>query len=464
MSKGKKSAVVYMIASYIHYAISFLVTPVFSRILSTEDFGLITTYNSWVEMIMPIATLSLYSGFFSVGMVDYEDQRDRFESSVMGLSIVFSIGTGLLFSMIALFFPKLVGLPISLLVLMDLYFIMYPATRLWQARERFEYRYKALFFVMIAISVLTPTLGLLFVCLNKTDLAIYRLYGTNLVSIFISTYFLILIFKKGKVFYNKEIWKSALLFCLPLIPHYLAMHVLSASDKVMINNIVGSHEAGIYGMAYTAGTVVTAAWTAINGSLSPYVLTKLKRNDYSDIGKTGTLCIVLFSSVCLLVCIVAPEVITILGGEKYKESISLLPPIIAAVLFMEMYNLFSLIEFYYKKTKMIMVATVVAALLNVVLNYYCIQAFGYKAAAYTTLICYVFYCIFHYYNMRKIEKNRIYNPKLLLSFSILYVAACFGCLALYGLPIIRYSALALTATIIVVFHKKIYSFIQRMKV
>ena len=462
MSPAKKSAIVYMIGSYIQYAISFLVTPFFARLLTTGEFGLVATYNSWVEMIGPIATLSLYAGFFNVGMVDYEKEREPFMSSMLGLSFVSTTIVMSIFAVVNLFFPTIIGLPTSLVALLTVYFFVFPATRYWMARERFEYRYKKLFVVTMLIAFIAPAGGLVCVLLSRGNLGVAKLYGTNFIHIALGLLFIVVLLSKSKQLFNRSRWKVALCFSIPLIPHYLAMHVLAASDRVMINSIDGSEKAGLYGMAYTAATVVTAAWTAINGSLTPYAYEKIKKRDFKPMAHVATLCIVGFSVVCLLVCMIAPEAIMILGGEKYAESVKLLPPLLAAVVFMEMYNLFSLIEFYNKKTKLIMMATVVAASLNVGLNFVCIRAFGYQAAAYTTLVCYMLYCLFHYINMRSIEKEKIYNAKVLIVFSILYVALCFACLPIYDCPIVRYGLLLMAMILLLINKNKIIAFYRQM--
>lgn len=462
MSPAKKSAIVYMIGSYIQYTISFLVTPIFSRLLTTGEFGLVTTYNSWSEMIGPIATLSLYAGFFNVGMVDYENDRDSFTTSMLGLSFVSATIAMSLFAVANIVFPNIIGLPVSLIVLMAVYYYVFPATRYWMARERFEYRYKKLFVVTMTIAFLAPAGGLACVFLSKGNLGVARLYGTNFIHVILGILFIYVLLSRSKQLYNKDRWKVALSFSIPLIPHYLAMHILSASDRVMINSLTGGDNAGIYGMAYTAATVVTAAWTAINGSLTPYAYGKIKERDFKPLARTAMICIIGFSGICLLVCIIAPEVIMILGGHKYTESIKLLPPLLAAVVFMEMYNLFSLIEFYHKKTKLVMIATVAAAAINVGLNYVCIKSFGYRAAAYTTLACYILYCLFHYINMRHIEKERIYNPKILIAFSIVYVALCFACLLVYDYPLVRYGILIATLIIVAIKRKWFIDFYKNL--
>ena len=89
-----------------------------------------------------------------------------------------------------------------------------------------------------------------------------------------------------------------------------------------------------------------------------------------------------------------------------------------------------------------MVATVVAAVTNLVLNYVFILYFGYIAAGYTTLISNLVLTFMHYRNTRVIEKERIYDPKFSLLSVIFVVAGCLACNLLYGLAVIRYLLIA----------------------
>lgn len=80
----------------------------------------------------------------------------------------------------------------------------------------------------------------------------------------------------------------------------------------------------------------------------------------------------------------------------YHTAIWTIPPVAMSVYFMFCYDLFAKFAFYYEKTKLIMCASVIGAVLNIVLNYIFINAFGYVAAGYTTLVCYVIYSVAHY--------------------------------------------------------------------
>ena len=61
-----------------------------------------------------------------------------------------------------------------------------------------------------------------------------------------------------------------------------------------------------------------------------------------------------------------------------------------------MYSLISTITFYYEKTNLIMLVSCIVAGLNLVLNFIFIRIYGFVAAGYTTLICYIIYFFIHY--------------------------------------------------------------------
>ena len=86
--KSIKASFYILIASFINSAMSFLTTPVFTRILTVSDYGLINQYNSWLSIISVFATLSLSSGVYQVAMNEFKDDRDSYTFSSLILSIL----------------------------------------------------------------------------------------------------------------------------------------------------------------------------------------------------------------------------------------------------------------------------------------------------------------------------------------------------------------------------------------
>ena len=96
-------------------------------------------------------------------------------------------------------------------------------------------------------------------------------------------------------------------------------------------------------------------------------------------------------------------------------------------------NWYSIFEFYYEKTKPVMVCSILSAGLNIFLNYLFIPQYGYLAAGYTTLVCYLFNSIMHTFVLRRIETTQGcagVNVKGSFGIGILLIIAsiCITCL------------------------------------
>ena len=155
---------------------------------------------------------------------------------------------------------------------------------------------------------------------------------------------------------------------------------------------------------------------------------------------------------CVLAICFGPEIIRIIATPDYYEARWVVPPVAAAIFFTFIRSFYCNIEFYYEKTKFVMVASSGAAVLNVVLNYLFIPFFGYIAAAYTTLVCYIILILLHYcmYRIvcRKMKLNRVYNDRVLFFMGILILSFMGIITIFYDYLIVRYSivvAIAMSA-------------------
>ena len=107
-------------------------------------------------------------------------------------------------------------------------------------------------------------------------------------------------------------------------------------------------------------------------------------------------------------------------------SVWIVPPVSCSVFFIFLYSLFSNIELYYENSKNIMKASILTSILNLILNFVFIKFFGYVAAAYTTLVCYIFLSLLHYIYMKKVlkeenVKEHPYNLEAILIISFIII-------------------------------------------
>ena len=300
--------------------------------------------------------------------------------------------------------------------------------------------------------IFNAVLGILFVWIASANEAIARSCSIVLVQVIFGSFFYLYFWKSGKKVFSTKGWKHALNVELPLLPHSLSLTILGSSDRIMIRNMVGAAEAGIYSVAYSAGVVVNVLKKSIVDALKPWLYQKIKEQDYGLIRSTVNIVMVLVTFISAVFIALAPEIIFVMAPVQYHEAVYVIPPVAASSYFTFLYNIFSIVGMYYEKTKKIMVASVSGAVLNLVLNVICINLFGYIAAAYTTLICYMFFAFAHYIIMRLICREylnniEIYDMKFIIILSIIVVLMSIIFTFTYGNMLIRYLIIAIICTV-----------------
>lgn len=437
-----KASFWFTLSSFLQKSILFVTVPIFTRLLTTEQFGLFNVYKSWLSIITVFATLSLHAGVFNNGMIKYENDREKFTSSIQGLTTTITILFLILYLVFNNFWNDIFGLSTFLVIVLFCEILFLEALKLWSAKKRFAYKYKNLIIVTLTMSFLNPLVGIVSVLLSDNR-GLARILSFAFVQIIISLIIYIHNFIKGKQFFNKKYWKFALAFNIPLIPHYLSAIVLNQADRIMINNFIGADKAGIYSVAYSGSLVITIIQSSVNKSFIPWTYKQLKQKKYNKLAEITNYIIILVGVLVVLLILFAPEAIQILAPEEYYDGIWVVPPIATSVFFIFLYTLFANIEFYFEKNKFIMIASVIAALLNIVLNYLLLPRYGYLVAGYTTLFSYIIYSLAHFWFMKKISTEylngeKIYNYKFILLFSILLIIISLLILFLYKYLVYRY--------------------------
>lgn len=465
--KPARASLWYTICNVFQKGIAFLVIPIYTRVLTTVEYGQYSVFQSWLGIIIIFATLNLYCGVFTKAMVDYPEDRDRYISCMQGLSTVITILVFGIYCLATGFWNGIFEMDTVTMVMMFVYFIFYPAFSFWTVRQRVELKYQIMVLATVIVSVATPLLSLFLLFFTPLR-ANAVIWGYMLVQILVGAFFYFYHFSKSRVFFVKEYWLHGLKFNIPLIPHYLSLIVLGQSDRIMIKEFCGNDKAGIYNLAYQVSMMMNVVIGAINNSLVPWIYEKLKERTYDALKSISNKLCILVGVMSLGIIMVAPEMIRILGTEEYYQAIWVIPAVALSVYYSFCYGLFSSVEFYFGSTQLVMVASTVGAVINIILNWIFIPVYGFIAAGYTTLFCYLIFMLMHYYFMVVICKKEINGAAV---FDIRFIAlSCLvvsglsaGCLVLYNYDIIRYAALLLTVILLVIKRKTIMSIIQSIR-
>ena len=462
-----KATIWFMICSTLQRIILILTTPLFTRLMSTEQYGQYTVYTSWLQVFTIITTLRLNAGGFNKAMSKFPEKRDEFVSTNQTITSVLTL---LFFIMYLIFINQInsfteLGTLVTLSMFAELLFT--PAISFWTIRQRYEYKYRSVVLVTILIALMNAGFGLLAVLLTPVEKGTARIISCIVVQVVVGLVLYIRNYLKSKKTFNLEHAKYAMGFCLPLLPHYLSIYVLDQSDRIMIQKLCGESDAGIYGVAYSACMVMKIVTESITSALVPWMYNKLEVEKTKDIKKKIMPLIYIVILAISIFIAFAPEVIIFLAGEEYSKAIYVIPPVTASVFFLFIYTIFANVEFFFESKKFTMFVSIIGAVLNIILNYVFIKVFGFVVAGYTTLLCYMIFAFGHYlYVCIIFKKNKIKNIfsfyDLLLP-SIVIVIICILMSVLYSFYIIRYSVIFFIMILCFILKNKIYYIIANIK-
>lgn len=462
-----RASVWYTLCNILQKGISFFIIPIYVRILTTAEYGAYSVFQSWRDVLIILATLNLYAGVFTKAMVDYDNDRDRYTSCMQGLSTILTAVLFVVYLPLSGMWNRLLQMETTTVLLLFAYFVFYPALTFWTVRQRVENKYVKMVAVTMLVSVLTPLISviLLFTTPLREKAVIW---GYLIVQSGVGAFFYVMQFIRGKCVYHKEYWIKALKFNVPLIPHYLSLIVLGQADRIMIQSYCGSDKAGIYNLAYQIAVLMQVVTNAISSTLVPWSYEQLKNRSIHALKSAATKLCMLVGIMTFAVILVAPEIIAIVGTEEYKDAVWIVPSVAISVHFTFCYSLFSTVPFYFGATSYIMFASLIGAVLNIILNAIFIPVFGFTAAGYTTLACYFAFMIMHYVFMRityrkELDGTGVYDNRLI--FLSCFVLCILGgiCMALYRGWIVRYLILIAIALIAVVMRKQIIGLLKSVK-
>lgn len=467
MSIEVKSSMAYTICNIVTRCLSMITLPIFTRMMTTEEYGLSTVYASTAAIVVIFTSLQLPYGTLNTAMIKFKDDREGYLSSICSISLILTILYLLICLALRDSMVKLLDLPLFLILLIGVEMLFSTSTVAWMGYQRFEFKYKNVVCVTLGTSIISVLLSLIAVTLS-TEKGLARVCSNSFVTCVTGFVIFILLLKRGKKPFEKEYWKFALSFNIPLIPYYLSQVVFIQSDRLMINNICGRGDAAIYGVAYSLATLLTFVVTSIHSSYTPWIFERIDRRELSNNRKVT---IILSSGIAFMlmgIVALAPEIVYIMAGQKYAEAIWVVPPVAMSVLLLYYADLFDCLLFFYESKKFLAIAAIVSAMVNVILNYVFIPMLGYIVAAYTTLISYLVLASLDYFYMLRICKQHdidknLYSIKGLIAVFIVFAALAFTAMCLYNYPIIRYAIILCVFVCMFVFKNKLIELFDMIK-
>lgn len=452
---------------FLQRGISIVTTPVFTRVLTTEQYGQFSVFNAWYTVIVIVATLSLHMGVINNAFVKLPVSQKKVVSSFQSLSLVAAalmLVIGVIFHN---FFSDVMGLPVMVVLFLFLGCIFKEPYDNWIIYNRYQYAYKKPVFFAVLISILTPVLSLAAVLAVPDEVkGEIRIISYVLINTIIPGSILYVVnYRKDKTFFDAGLWKYALFFNLPLIPHYLSETILNQTDKIMINSVFGSSEAGIYSIAHSAASLIMIFSSAMNTAFVPWQYQKLEEKNYKTLAKMAYLVLGMLALILLPLVMFGPEVVAVLAGKEYSQAVYLIPTLGASVFFNYMYQIFARVEMFYERKSYTVIATFCATVANIILNLWWMPILGYQAAGYSTLAAHILFCILHYFFYQSVSKRemgsvQIYDGRIILCISFCVLIGAMAMTFLYSYFLLRIIVLGILLVTVFLCRKRLRRLFQ----
>lgn len=403
-SKALRSGIGYTIGNILIKGINFLTLPIFSRLLSQEEFGVYNVFVSYDTILFVIMGMALHSSIQSANL-EFRGQINRYASSIsliyLGNLILFLIVTALFHRQLS----QLLDLPPVAILLLVLGSFSSALITLYNSRISLDYAYKKYLLVSACSSISNVGLSLLLILTAFRDQrALGRMVGSIVPLFVIAIIILLSFFRKEKPRPSKTYWRFGIQYSLPIIPHGISQVLLNQFGRIMIRNMAGDGPAGIYSLAGNIKLVLTIITDSIATAWNTWFYSHMDKGDKKAIQQRSVQLMGLFFILTVGLMALSPELVFILGGKGYDQAKFVAIPMILDAFILFLYNIIVPSEYYSKKTTFIMVGTMVAAGINIALNYIFIQRFGFLAVGYTTLFAYVCFLVLHIIISRKLVK------------------------------------------------------------
>ncbi|MCJ7508815.1 MAG: oligosaccharide flippase family protein [candidate division Zixibacteria bacterium] len=391
-----KHSLIYGLGIFLTNSVAFVLIPIYTRLLTTGDYGILEIINRTSEIL----SIILVAGFGLTTLRFYQDNPEKEYQNNVVSTAVFSM---LIFGSVALVvllsqatfisellfgntqYANLIRLMLGT-VYFDLFFII-PIVYI-------QARIKSLLYISVSVSkfVVRISLNIYFVCFLKMGVK-GVLLASLLESALSGIVLLGLTIKKVGIKFDLALWKRMVKFALPFVPGSLFLFILNSGDRFFLKRFCTNEIVGLYALGYRISTLVVSfvmspfvrVWNALMVEIS-------RRDDFKIIfGRIFTYVMLIYAFVGLGLAVLNREILMVMAGSSYWDASKIVPLIILAYFFWAIVLIVDAGFFITKKTYYKPFLFGIAAVINVILYWYLIPRYNMMGAAWATVVAFAFF-------------------------------------------------------------------------
>lgn len=398
--------------------ILIILLPLYTRYLSTAEYGNIEIITTTIALFLPIITLGIYDAVLRFVMDKNEKKEAVFTNGIMVTSLG-SIIVSLIYPVLR-FFNILDGLLVFLYAILVLQ--AFQTIILQFVRAIGKIKIYAINGILMA--VLIGFFNIIF--LVKLNMGIkgflLSMVFANIISIlFVSTslkiyrYFLINII-------NKQLCKNMLIYCVPLIPNTLMWWIMNASNRYFLLFFVGATSVGLFSVASKIPSLLSIlnsvffqAWQL---SAIEEFNSKNKSYYYSQVFNHLSMVMFIGTSIILVILKYA---MSILVSPEFYTAWEFVPFMLLGVVFASFSGFLGTNYIAAKQTKGVFKTTALGGIANIVLNLIFIPLVGTIGASISIMFSFFIMWILRVYDTKQFIKMELNNKNIALNLFVISI-------------------------------------------
>ncbi len=410
-----KAGALYTLVGIISRAAGFLFTPVFTRILTSAEYGAYSLFNSYLSILAIIGSLEIPGGvLYRILQRNSGDEESVMASAQKTVLISSFLSLILFIAFMSIFgggeiFP---GFYITICI-SSIFRIL---INLYASRERYHYRKGTICLIGISESIATPLLSLLLFALLPADgkyhVTIKALSHSLILLLVFVTLFIYTRSKRNVTQLSgagdghiREILKVA----LPMLPYYVSLILLSQAMPTLVSMSLGKEAVGGYGIAYALGSAPTMLLSGTASVLMPWIMRKLSEGKEEKVKSLITKLTRVIAPLTLAFLCIAPEGFSFLAPSAYHGALGATYTISLSALPLFLGGLNTTAALTTDRHMGIIVSGVVPATALIAFSGIVLSSFGVSSAGAIILISYTIFFLISLYNLKRISGFSLIN-------------------------------------------------------
>lgn len=387
-----KNSTIYLGSSIVNKAVPFLLLPIMTKYLSPEDYGLLSIYTIFITLYTAFIGMNLH---MNISKNFFKVSKEELSLYVGNILIILS-ATFLFYLMITylitLKFNTIFSIPSEYLLFIPFISSMIMVNELNTTILRNEQR--AYVFGAFEISNTIIKMSVTILLLLVFSYGWYaQVFGVLTGAIVFFIIGLIYMYKRGYITlsYKKEKVNDILNISVPIIPHLLSGIIIAMSDRLFIEKMVSIEAVGIYTVGYMFGMVVMLFTDAFIKAWSPWFYKNLAQPTHDKKIKIVRYTYIYMTAIFILaitISLAGKFILPYFVDEKFYGAGKFILWVSLGYAVRGSYQIFLPYLVHISKTSFLSISSMIAAILNLFLNYIFIDYYGAIGAAYATILAF----------------------------------------------------------------------------